>query len=152
MEQWLQKSTVRKDTGVQISPSALLLKMSTASELERGNYFIYNGEPVRVLRREVIVVGTHSHSKLKFYIQGLNEKSERTVNFHHTDKVEIVDIIRKLGQLIAKANNKIQLMDTVSYETLDANTPPELINDLNEGDQVTFVEVNGNVQILEKRQ
>ena len=74
--------------------------MPTAQELERGNYFIYNGEPVRVLRKEVIVVGTHSHSKLKFYIQGLNEKSERSVNFHHTDKVEIVDIVRKLGQII----------------------------------------------------
>jgi len=126
--------------------------MPTAQELERGNYFIYNGEPVRVLRKEVIVVGTHSHSKLKFFIQGLNEKSERSVNFHHTDKVEIVEIIRKLGQIIAKTNNKIQVMDMVSYETLDANAPAELFNDLKEGDQVTFVEVNGNVQIIEKRQ
>ena len=80
--------------------------MPTASELERGTYFIYNGEPVRVLRKEVIVVGTHSHSKLKFFIQGLNEKGERSVNFHHTDKVEIVDIVRKLGQIISKTNNK----------------------------------------------
>ena len=125
--------------------------MSTASELERGTYFIYNNEPVKVLRKEVIVVGTHSHSKLKFFIQGLNEKSERSVNFHHTDKVEIVDIVRKLGQIIAKTNNKMQIMDMVSYETLDANVSADLFNELNEGDQVTFVEVNGNVQIIEKR-
>ena len=108
--------------------------MPTAQELERGNYFIYSGEPVRVLRKEVVVVGTHSHSKLKFYIQGLNEKAERTVNFHHTDKVEIVDIVRKLGQVIAKINNKIQIMDMVSYETLDAIAPAELFNELNEDD------------------
>ena len=125
--------------------------MPTAQELERGNYFIYSGEPVRVLRKEVIVVGTHSHSKLKFYIQGLSEKSERTVNFHHTDKVEIVDIVRKLGQIISKTNNKVQIMDMVTYETLDANAPPELLNGLNEGDQVTFVDINGNIQIIEKR-
>ncbi|MBI3027132.1 hypothetical protein HYY70_03385, partial [Candidatus Woesearchaeota archaeon] len=75
--------------------------MPTATELERGNYFIYNNEPVRVLRKEVIVVGTHSHSKLKIYFQGLNEKVERTVNLKHEDKVEIVDIVRKLGQIIA---------------------------------------------------
>ncbi len=126
--------------------------MPTAQELERGTYFIYNNEPVRILRKEVIVVGTHSHSKLKFFIQGLNEKSERSVNFHHTDKVEIVDIVRKLGQIISKMNNKIQIMDMVSYETLDASAPSELFNELKEGDQVTFVEVNGNVQIIEKRQ
>ena len=125
--------------------------MSTASELERGSYFIYNGEPVRVLRREVIVVGTHSHSKLKFYIQGLNEKGERNVNFHHTDKVEMVDIVRKLGQIIAKTSGKMQLMDMVTYETLDATAPSELSNELSEGDQVTFIVFKGNVQILEKR-
>ena len=126
--------------------------MSTASELQRGNYFIYNGEPVRLLRKEVIVVGTHSHSKLKLYIQGLNERGERSITFHHTDKVEIVDIIRKLGQIISKSNNKVQLMDMISYETLDSNVDTELFNSLNEGDQVTFVNIDGNVQILEKRQ
>lgn len=125
--------------------------MSQASELERGNYFIYNNEPVRVLRREVIVVGTHSHSKLKFYIQGLNEKGEKTVTFQHTDKVEIVDIIRKLGQIISKTGSKAQVMDMVTYETLDATAPSEVLNSLNEGDNVTFVELSGNVQILEKR-
>jgi len=45
--------------------------MSTATELERGTYFIYNNEPVRVLRKEVIV-----------------------------------DVTRKLGQVIAKTNSK----------------------------------------------
>mgnify|MGYP001584864277 CR=1 FL=1 len=134
-----------------MSPPRRFIKMPTAQELERGNYFIYNNEPVRVLRKEVIVVGTHSHSKLKFYIQGLNEKSERSVNFHHTDKVEIVDIVRKLGQIIAKTNSKVQLMDMVSYETLDANAPAELFSELNEGDNVTFVDVQGVIEIIEKR-
>ena len=126
--------------------------MPQASELERGNYFIYNNEPVRVLRKEVVVYGTHSHSKLKIFFHGLNEKAERSMILNHTDKVEIVDIVRKLGQIISKMNNKIQIMDMVSYETLDASAPSELFNELKEGDQVTFVEVNGNVQIIEKRQ
>ncbi len=127
-------------------------KMAAAQELQRGSYFIYNSEVVRVLRKEVIVVGTHSHSKLKFYIQGLNEKGERSVNLGHADKVEIVDIVRKLGQVISKtSNNKVQVMDMVSYETLDANASPELLSELNEGSQVTFIELNGNVEIIEKR-
>ena len=125
--------------------------MPTASELERGNYFIYNQEPVRVIRKEVIVVGTHSHSKLKFYIQGLREKGERTVTFQHSDRVEKIELIRKQGQIISKTNNKVLLMDAVSYETLDANLPTELLDGVNEGDNVTFVELNGIVEILDKR-
>ena len=126
-------------------------KMSTASELERGNYFIHNGEPVRVIRKEVIVVGTHSHSKLKFYIQGLREKGERSVIFQHSDRVEKIEIIRKQGQIISKSNNKVQLMDMVSYETLDANLPIGFLDNITEGDNVTFVELNGTVEILDKR-
>ncbi len=126
--------------------------MSSASELKKGSYFIYNGEPVCVVRKEIVVYGTHSHSKLKLFIQGLNKKGERSINLHHTDKVEIVDIIRKTGQIISKAGNKVQIMDNVSYETLDGNAPEGLLNRLNEGDNVIFVEFKGNIQIIEKKQ
>ena len=125
--------------------------MSIASELEKGNYFIYNGEPVRVIRKELVAVGTHSHTKLKFFIQGLREKGERMVTFQHSDRIEKVEIMRKQGQVISKANNKVQVMDAASYEILDANLTPELLNEINEGDNVTFVEINGTVEILDKR-
>jgi len=125
--------------------------MSIASELEKGNYFIYNGEPVRVARKEVVSVGTHSHTKLKFYVQGLREKGEKIVIFQHSDKVEKIEITRKQGQIISKASNKVQLMDSTSYETLDSTIPKELIDEINEGDYVTFIELNGKVEILEKR-
>ena len=125
--------------------------MAIASDLEKGNYFIYNGEPVRVVRKEVVSVGTHSHTKLKFYVQGLREKGERNVILQHSDRVDRIDIMRKQGQIIAKAGNKVQLMDSTSYETLDSNLTPELANEINEGDYVTFVELNGAVEILDKR-
>ena len=125
--------------------------MSIASELEKGNYFIHNREPVRVMRKEVIVVGTHSHSKLKFYVQGLREKGERSVIFQHSDRVDKIEIIRKQGQIISKSGNKVQLMDMLSYETLDSILPSELLDEVNEGDSVTFVELNGKVEILDKR-
>ena len=125
--------------------------MAIASELEKGNYFIYNGEPVKVVRKEVISVGTHSHTKLKFFIQGLREKGERTVTLQHSDRVDKMDIMRKQGQIISKTNSKVQVMDSISYETLDSVLPPDLTNDINEGDYVTFVELNGIVEILDKR-
>ena len=125
--------------------------MASASELKKGSYFIHNNKPVRVNRKELVAYGTHSHSKLKLFIQGLTEKGERTINLHHTDKVEIIYIIRKIGQVIAKTDDKVQIMDSVSYETLDGAAPEELHNELNEGDQVTFIDFKGNIQIIEKR-
>ncbi len=125
--------------------------MAIASDLDKGNYFIHNGEPVRVIRKEVVSVGTHSHTKLKFYIQGLREKGERTVILQHSDRVDKMDIMRKQGQIISKSSSKVQIMDSISYETLDSNLPSELADDINEGDYVTFVELNGKVEILDKR-
>ncbi|MBI2659904.1 hypothetical protein HYX07_01970 [Candidatus Woesearchaeota archaeon] len=125
--------------------------MPTASELERGNYFLVNSEPVRITKKEVVAFGTHSHSKLKIFYQPLNGGGEKTITLQHADKVEIVEIIRKLGQVISKASDKVQVMDMVSYETLDATAPSEISNNLNEGDQVTFIELKGSIQILEKR-
>jgi len=125
--------------------------MATATELKKGSYFIHKNEPVRVNRKEIVVYGTHSHSKLKLFIQGLNEKGEKSINMHHTDRVEIVEIIKKVGQVISKTDDKVQIMDNLSYETLDGTAPKELHNELNEGDQVTFVDFNGNVKIIEKR-
>ena len=125
--------------------------MAIASDLDKGNYFIYNGDPVRVVRKEVVSVGTHSHTKLKFYIQGLREKGERTVILQHSDRVDKMDIMRKQGQIISKSMSKVQIMDSTSYETLDSNLPPELVDDINEGDYVTFVDLNGKVEILDKR-
>src|SRR3989338_4753010 len=125
--------------------------MASAVDLEKGNYFMHNGEPVRVIRKEFVAVGTHSHTKLKFFIQGLREKGERTVTLQHSDRVDKMDIMRKQGQIISKTNSKVQVMDSISYETLDSVLPPDLTNDINEGDYVTFVELNGIVEILDKR-
>ena len=112
---------------------------------------MHNGKPVQVTRKELVAYGTHSHSKLKLFIKGLSEKGEKTVNMHHTDRVEIVEIIKKEGQVVSKTDDKVQIMDNVSYETLDGTASKELLNELNEGDQVTFVDFKGNIQILEKR-
>ena len=125
--------------------------MASASELKKGSYFIHEGKPVRVNRKEVVVYGTHSHSKLKLFIQGLSEKGEKSINLHHTDKVEMIDIIRKTAQVISKTNDKVQIMDNVSYETLDANAPEDLFNEISEGNLVTFVDLNGKIEIIEKR-
>lgn len=125
--------------------------MAEASELERGKYFIWNNEPVRVVRKELVAYGTHSHTKLKLYVQGLKTKGEKVVTLGHNDKVEILDIIRKIGQVISKTNNKVQVMDAISYETLDAEADEELLNQIKEGDQVTFVDYAGAAQILDRK-
>ena len=125
--------------------------MANASELKAGMYFLMNGEPACVKRREVVTVGTHSHSKIKIYYTDIYGKGEKAINFGHTDRVDILDIIKKTGQLLSKTQNKAQVMDMQTYETFDAAADGELLKSLNENDEVIFIDYNGKRQILEKK-
>ena len=125
--------------------------MTEAKELSRGSYILHNGEILRVIKKETVAYGTHSHSKTKLYLQGLTSRGEKSINLMHHDKVEELNIIRKSGQVVSKMTDKIQVMDSHSFETLDAGAEQELLAELNEGDQVTFIDHNGAATILEKR-
>ena len=125
--------------------------MASASDLNAGNYFLHNNEPVQVVKKEVIAYGTNSHTKLKFYFKPLTGGGEKTVTMGHIDKVDILDITRKSGMIIAKMQDKVQIMDSQSYETFDAKIDPDLLESMNENDEVIFVDYQGNAQVLEKK-
>ncbi len=125
--------------------------MTEAKELKQGNYIRINKEILKVIRKEVVACGTHSHSKTKLFVQGLFSKGERTINMSHHENVDMVDIVKKQGQIIS-LTGKAQVMDNVSYETVDADVDPELIKELTEGDTVIFINFEGKAMVLEKRQ
>ena len=129
----------------------LTVKMANASELTKGSYFLVSNEPVVVTRKEVVAYGTHSHSKLKIFYKPMEGGGEKSITIGHADKVELLSIIRKTGQVIAKLPDKIQIMDSKSYETFDAIAEPELFSNISENDEVIFVDFNGVVRVLEKR-
>ncbi len=125
--------------------------MTEAKELRTGEYIKIGNEILRVVRKEVVAYGTHSHSKTKLFVQGLFSKGEKSFNLNHHDNVETVDIVRKQGNVIAKLPDKLQIMDNVSYETVDADCDSELLEELNEGDNVTFIDFEGRAKVIEKR-
>lgn len=125
--------------------------MTEAKDLRPGDYIKLNNEILKVVRKEIVAYGTHSHSKTKLFVQGLFSKGEKSINLNHHDNVEMVDIIRKEGQVIAKLPDKVQVMDSVSYETVDADVDDELLETINEGDTVTFINFEEKAKVIEKR-
>lgn len=124
--------------------------MANASDLERGRFFLHRGELLQVLRKGVINVGTHSHTKLNLTVCDLNGKKERDLILAHNDKVDLADITKKKGNVIAKSDTSMQIMDSVSYETLDATCEPEIASDIEIGDEIVFIEYQG-VKVLGKK-
>src|SRR3989344_6130760 len=117
--------------------------MVQAKDIYPGMYIRMNNEILKVTKKEIANCGTHCHSKTRLIVRGLFSKGERGFNLGHNENVETIDIMRKEGQVISKLQDKVQIMDVVSYETMDADADKELLETINEGDSVTFITFEG---------
>src|SRR4030042_1377945 len=93
-----------------IFKSALLpkIKMVLAKDIQSGEYFRYKGDILRIVRKEVVAVGTHSHSKSKLIVQNLEGGGEKQLVFAHEDKLENIDVIKSKAQVILKTQDSVQ--------------------------------------------
>ncbi len=124
--------------------------MTSAKEIGPGDFFRVKNDIFSVVRKEVIAVGTHSHTKVKLTVQNINGGGEKQMVYSHEDKLESVDVQKSKGQVVFKDEKKVQVMDLFSYETIEAEAEPELLAELNEGDTVTIVDVEGRKKVTSK--
>lgn len=118
--------------------------MTTAEDLERGIFIVINNDIYKIIRKEVIACGTHSHSKTKLYVQHIMGGGEKTFTFAHQDRMEVAEIENRVGQVISKGDGKLTVMDTASYETLDVTAASDIINGVKEGSTVFFFTYDGD--------
>ena len=125
--------------------------MLEVKKLKKGNYILHKGEPYVVKEVQSVVTGTHTHTKVKLALHGLFSGVNESITMPPHDYVDELAIIRKHGQVISKNEDKVQVMDMFSYETLDADYHPDLVGNLNEGDEITYVDFGGSAFIVERR-
>ena len=124
--------------------------MPEAKDIKVGEWIIFNREPYKLKRKEIVTAGTHMHSMLKFIMTGLFSTGEKSTGYSHHDRLYIPDLEFKTGQVIALFEKKCQIMDVRSYEVIDAEI---LEGQVKEGDNVSFVTYNGkNIIVGEARE
>jgi translation initiation factor 5A len=106
-------------------------------------FILVSGEIYKILRKEVVAVGTHSHSKTKLITQNIMGGGEKVFTYSHQDKVEVPDIEHRVGQVISKSEKSVTVMDTKSYETLDVDASPEIIHKVKEDSLIFFFTCKG---------
>jgi translation initiation factor 5A len=124
--------------------------MIDIKKVRPGDYILFKDEPYRVIKNQIVVTGTHSHAKNKLDMQGLFNGKYETVVLPPHERLDDVEIVRKRAQLISKQGETVQIMDLVSYETFDT-AMNDALKELNEGDEVTYIEFRGMATVLEKR-
>ena len=119
--------------------------------MKRGDFVVQDKEPYVVEKAQSVVVGSHSHTKMKIDLANMFTGEKRALSVPTHEDFEKVEVIRKHGQFISKTgDSRGQVMDMKEYGVLDAEIKKGL--ELNEGDEVTYIDFKGRAMILEKRE
>ena len=126
--------------------------MAEVSKLAKGRCIIYNDKPYRIKDIRSVVVSKHSHTKTKVELEDVFTGMPLSLTLPTHENVKEVGILKKTGQFISRIDNGIvHVMDTVSFETFDAGINKELLDELNEGDEIIFVDYEGTRKVIDKK-
>lgn len=126
--------------------------MVEVGSLRRGDIVVLEGEPFRVDSIQSVVISKHSHTKIKMDLTGMFSGAKKIMSLSPHKAMEKVEIKRKHGQLIAKISEDVgQVMDMMDYTIYEAHVPKDLMERMGEGDELTYIEYGGRVQVLEAR-
>jgi len=94
-------------------------------DLKEGSYVVIEGEPCRVVEVSRAKTGKHGSAKVHIVAIGLFTGSRKTLVGPADQRVEIPIIDKKVGQVIAVLGDKVQLMDSETYETFEVDMPTD---------------------------
>lgn len=99
----------------------------SASNLKKGNYYIYEGEPYLVLSNDHSKSGKHGHAKSRIGCVGLFTKKKKSLTMTADTSVEVPEIEKKTGQLLDINENDqiVHIMDLETYESIEVMYPFE---------------------------
>lgn len=121
--------------------------MKELSELSRGNVVDIDGEPCKIRKISSAMPGKHGHAKYSIEGKGIFDGKKRNLKGSSDMKVEIPDVEISDGQVISLSGDSAQIMDLSSYETFEISVPEELRGNLEEGEEIKYVQSMGRKKI-----
>ena len=111
--------------------------------LKEGDLVIIDNAPCKVESVSTTVSGKHGAAKTRVEAIGILDGKRRSIVMPADEEIEVPIILRKKAQVLAIVENKAQLMDLETYETLELEIPEEKIWKLKEGEETYYYEIMG---------
>jgi translation initiation factor 5A len=124
---------------------------ASAKDLKVGKYVLIEDFPCRISSIDKSKPGKHGSAKLRIVAVDIFTGQKKNLLTNTGADVEVPIIERKNAQVLSISGDSAQIMDPQTYETLDIAVPPELVGQVNAGDEVEIMEAMGKRVILRKR-
>jgi len=115
-----------------------------------GSYVMVEGEPCRIVDYAKSKPGKHGSAKARVVAIGVFDGVKRTFVKPVDSQVEVPIIEKRSGQVLAKLQSAVQLMDLETYEVLESPYPEDedLKSKLNSGVEVEYWRILGRTKIM----
>lgn len=91
----------------------------TLGNLKVGSFIVIDGEPCRIVEISRAKTGKHGSAKASITAVGLFTKSKKVLVAPVDSQVEVPIIEKRVGRVIADLGDRIQVMDSESFEVFD---------------------------------
>ncbi len=120
-----------------------MLKIIEATSAKPGTIIMIDGEPCEVKSQDVSKTGKHGASKVRIEAVGVIDGKKRVIVKPGSERFEVPLIQKRRGQVLAITGDTANIMDVESYETLDLPISDEIKENIAEGKQVEYWDIEG---------
>ncbi len=126
-------------------------KLVNATELRPGSFVMLDNSACVVKSIDISKTGKHGHAKARIEAVSILDGKKHITVMPGSDRVQIPIIEKRRAQVLSvkKEEKKASIMDLESFETIDVSIDANLIDDIQEGIQVEYWNVEG-IKIIKR--
>lgn len=128
----------------------MALKLINASEARPGVAIIVDGVPSIVKSNDISKTGKHGHAKCRIEAISIIDGKKKVFVAGGHERLDVPMIGKQRAQVLTVMGEKASVMNLETFETIEVPMIEELKNELKDGDQVEYWDVEG-VKIIKRK-
>lgn len=128
------------------------IKLVNVMGLRSGSFVILDNIPCTIRSIDFSKTGKHGHTKARIEAIGIMDGKKHVTVMPGSERVQVPIIEKRKAQLliINKKEKRASVMDLENFETIDVMVDPGLIDEIEEGIQVEYWNIEGK-KIIKRR-
>ena len=128
----------------------MVLKLLDAADARVGATIMIDNVPCIVRTNDMSKTGKHGHTKCRIEAICILDDKKKVLVVSGHERFDVPLITKYRGQVLSIAGDRASLMDLESYETLELPMSDEIKEELKEGDQAEYWDIEG-VKLIKRK-
>ena len=118
-------------------------KIVDATALRVGSFVLIDGDAYVIKSMDVSKTGKHGHAKCRFEAVSLTGLKKKVLVVPGHERFEVPMIDKRKAQVLSLMGEKVSIMDSENFETLELDVPQDLKEQIKEGITIEYWDIEG---------